>query len=64
MKTKAQKRNTHSPESNVLEDLQSTLQCSEGSALAQWKSAWLDTDGPRVQASPASLPSCLGGDVI
>ena len=27
-----------------------------GSAVAQWKSAWLETEGPRAQASPASLP--------
>ena len=25
------------------------------SAVAQWKSAWLETEGQRVQASPASL---------
>ena len=27
----------------------------EGSAVAQWTSAWLETEGPRVRASPASL---------
>ena len=27
-----------------------------GSAVAQWKSAWLETKGPRVRASPESLP--------
>ena len=26
-----------------------------GSAVAQWSSAWLETEGPRVRASPASL---------
>ena len=26
-----------------------------GSAVAQWLSAWLETEGPRVRASPASL---------
>ena len=26
-----------------------------GSAVAQWSSAWLETKGPRVRASPASL---------
>ena len=29
------------------------------SAVAQWKSAWLETEGPRVQASPASLGCVL-----
>ena len=28
---------------------------TDGSAVAQWKSAWLETEGPRVRASPASL---------
>ena len=27
----------------------------KGSAVVQWKSAWLETEGPRVRASPASL---------
>ena len=26
-----------------------------GSAVAQWLSAWLETEGPRVRASPALL---------
>ena len=30
-----------------------------GSAVAQWKSAWLETAGPRVRASPASLRCVL-----
>ena len=29
--------------------------CFLGSAVAQWKSAWLETAGPRVGASPVSL---------
>ena len=29
-----------------------------GSTVAQWLSAWLETEGPRVRASPASL--CCG----
>ena len=28
---------------------------SDGSAVAQWQSAWLETERPRVRASPASL---------
>ena len=27
---------------------------SHGSPVAQWKSAWLKTEGPRVRVSPAS----------
>ena len=28
-------------------------------SLVQWKSAWLETEGPRVRASPASLHCVL-----
>ena len=33
-----------------------------GSAVAQWKSAWLETEGPRVRASPESLRCVLEQD--
>ena len=31
---------------------------TKGSAVAQWLSAWLETEGQRVRASPASLRCC------
>ena len=34
---------------------QCVFKCGIGSAVAQWLSAWLETEGPRVRASPASL---------
>ena len=36
----------------------------EGSAVAQWKSAWLETEGPRVRASPASLRCVIEQDTF
>ena len=34
------------------------------STVAQWKSAWLETKGPRVRASPASLCCVLEQDTF
>ena len=32
--------------------------------MAQWKSAWLETEGPQVRASPASLRCVLEQDTL
>ena len=36
----------------------------EGSPVAQWKSAWLETEGPRVRALPASLRCVIEQDTF
>ena len=40
------------------------LRLTWGSTLAQWWSAWLETEGPRVRASPESLSCVLEQDTF
>ena len=43
------------PKVHVFRNSSFMIKTSYGSAAAQWKSAWLETAEPRVQASPVSL---------